>query len=146
MKFTRTATAAALAVAALFGSFVTAPAASASEDAIGCVDGSNPSSFPSPSTKKTYVLPVTNRVVELRYSTNTCAWARFSAGGNYYLWVDRAVNISQANAGNWTQLGITPMTAGTVAFTPGYNDNNRVMRACAEVHEIVRTVVCTDWY
>ncbi|GAA3865926.1 hypothetical protein GCM10022243_35040 [Saccharothrix violaceirubra] len=147
MKFIRTATAAALAVAALFGSFVTASAAPAAETAANCVDNSDPSSFTGVSTKKTFTLPIAQRVLELRYSsTNACAWARFTAGGSYYLWVDRAANISQANAGIWTQLGITPMFPHTVAYTRAFNDSGKVMRACAEVHEIVRTVVCTDWY
>ncbi|MEU5693101.1 DUF2690 domain-containing protein [Actinosynnema sp. NPDC020468] len=147
MNLTRTATAVALAVAALLAPLVTAPAASATEDAVGCLDGSSPASFPGASTKKT-ITTTYGSIIELRYSTNTCAWGRLTSGAvGDYVWVDRAVGVSQGNSGDWVQLGITQLTSGTQVYTPGYNDNYRVMRACAEVVEFFQhKVYCTGWY
>ncbi|GAA3865916.1 hypothetical protein GCM10022243_35030 [Saccharothrix violaceirubra] len=147
MKFIRTATAAALAVAALFGSFATASAASATETAIGCTDGSTPSGFPDQKVVKSVTTPVFGRRIELWYSSNTCAWGYLgNANSGDPLWVDRAANIAQANAGIWTQLGITQLN-GTAGITRAYNDNRRVMRACAEVWDgFAVKVFCTGWY
>ncbi|GAA3839693.1 hypothetical protein GCM10022243_02600 [Saccharothrix violaceirubra] len=144
-RFTRTATIAALA-AALVAPLFTAPAASATETAIGCTDGANPSSFPNPSSPRVVDGFFYGRI-ELRYSSNTCAWGRLTYHKSDLVWVDRANNITEANNGNWTQLGITELTTGHQVFTPGYNDNGKVMRACAELSDFNGlTVYCTGWY
>jgi len=92
-----------------------------------------------------YVVPPTR--VELRANSNqVCAWGRItSAAVGDLVWVDRSYNGGQT----WEQLGITAVTSGTSNFTPAYNDQGKVMRACAALALAgggYGYVTCTGWW
>jgi hypothetical protein len=140
--------AAALVTAAtMFVNPVPASAATA-KAAIGCVDGSDPSGFPGISTKRRNT-GYWYGIVELRYSSNTCAWGRLTYGQpGDLVWVDRAPSQPEGDAGNREQLGVTYLTSGNQVYTGAYNDNHVVMRACVLLHDNPDgdEIVCTGWY
>lgn len=120
---------------------------------VACTDGVNPTQLPGPTTKRSVPGPV-GSVVELRYSSNHCAWGRvrnvacgFDCGDA--VWVDRAVNRTEANNGRWEGLlGWSLVNPGEKSqFSLAYNDNGPIMRACAQIYGGAgREIRCTDWY
>nr|WP_303246573.1 hypothetical protein [Streptomyces sp. NA04227] len=105
----------------------------------------DPSSLESPSTKRS-VRAASGTLYELRYSsTAACAWGRIQYGHMYdELWVDRARSLTDANAGRWEpQLGWMMLGTDTWGYTPAYDDDGMVMRACGRSWG---QVVCTGWY
>lgn len=146
------------AVVGLFtvGSVVTAPASMALTEPsarVACTDGVNPTQLPGPTTKRSVPGPV-GSVIELRYSSNHCAWGRirnvacgFDCGDA--VWVDRAVNRTEANNGRWEGLlGWSLVNPGEKSqFSLAYNDNGPIMRACGQIYGAGgREIRCTDWY
>lgn len=120
---------------------------------VACTDGVNPTQLPGPTTKRSVPGPV-GSVVELRYSSNHCAWGRVrnvacGFGCGDAVWVDRAVNRTEANNGRWEGLlGWSLVNPGEKSqFSLAYNDNGPIMRACAQIYGGAgREIRCTDWY
>lgn len=140
----------------MVGSLVGAPASMAATGAsvqAACTDGVNPTLLPGPTTKRSVPGPV-GSLVELRYSSNDCAWGRISNvacgfGCGDAVWVDRAVNRTEANKGNWQGLlGWSLVNPGEHGqYSLAYNDNGPIMRACAQIYGGAgQVILCTDWY
>ncbi|WP_455359709.1 hypothetical protein [Streptomyces sp. SYSU K21746] len=119
--------------------------AAPSGQARACQDGSDPASLANPRTAKSVRAP-SGALFELRYHDGSaCAWGRISSGRKYdSLWVDRAHSLADARAGRWEpQLGFSMLGTATGTYTPAYDDEGYVMRACGEASG---TIVCTGWY
>lgn len=88
------------------------------------------------------VVMVTGRVVELRASNKTrCAWGRLSKGTPAEeVWTDRK-NLD--GSGYQGFLGYTRIESGNGAHTEAFNNDAKLMRACASSEGHIE---CTGWF
>jgi len=96
-----------------------------------------------------YSGPPYTTYVQLRANSNqVCAWGRIIGGEvNDLVWVDKSWDGGRT----WLQLGITKITSGTSNFTPAYNDQGTLMRACAAPWDwfaggFYHSPTCTGWW
>ncbi len=149
MSRTSSIAASIIAAIAVLGLVQVQNASSASADPVGalraCRDGSDPAGLAGPRTARSVRAP-SGALYELRYHDDSaCAWGRISNGRKYdTVWVDRAYSRAEGNAGRWEpQLGFSMLGTATSTYTPAYNDDLVVMRACGQASG---RIVCTDWY